>query len=137
MACFKSVSTIRITGISSAAFWRFFPSSKSLSLTDFIPPTSFLIMSPNSASKVFEYCLNTCFMPSGVVSRGRIFRFAFFLIKSIVPKSSGSNIATSSSWPFFLNATILWERAMGSGMSLSISGAIFSSARFTKGMPKM
>jgi len=62
---------------------------------------------------------------------GKIFKFAFFFIKSIVCKSSGSSIATSSRFSSLRNAIILCLRAIGSGIIFKIAGSITSSSRLT------
>lgn len=74
-------------------------------------------------------------MESVSVRRGTILSPVFFFMKSIAPKSSVSSIATSSVSPPFLNATMLWLRAMGSGMSARVSKSSFCPLRFTNGMP--
>ena len=56
-------------------------------------------------------------------------------MKSIADKSLTSSIATSRETSFFLNATMLCPRAIGSGMSDKISKGIFFAFKSTKGMP--
>ncbi len=102
-ACLKIASTILTIGISSACFCKAcFSVSPFSGFTIFTTPDSLLISSPNSAFKLSSYCLSAFFMLATFVSRGRIFRFAVFFTKSIVCKSSGSSIATSSLFPSFL-----------------------------------
>ena len=76
-------------------------------------------------------------MLSVSVSRGKIFNPTFFLTNSIAPKSSVSSIATSSVSGFFLNAIILCLRAIGSGMSESMSRLIFCPLSPMNGIPRI
>ena len=138
IACLSKVSTILTTGTSSAIFFKSsFSATPSPSFTVFIPFASFLMISPNSASRVLWYCLRTFFMLSGVVSLGKILRSEVFLMNSTVLRSSGSSMATSKSCPFFLKATMLWDLAMGSGIIFRTSSSIFSCSKSTKGIPRI
>ncbi len=93
------------------------------------------MISSNSALRLFLYCKSTAFIEASSVRHGIIRSRVFFFTKSIVGRSSTSSIATSSAPGSFLNATILFVRAIGSGISESVSKSIFSLARFTNGIP--
>ena len=69
--------------------------------------------------------------------RGRIFNPTFFFTNSIAPRSSVSSIATSRAVVVFLNATMLFFLAIGSGMRDKTSKSIFCSFKLTNGMPRM
>src|SRR3989338_6332920 len=76
MACFKRVSTILTTGISSASFLRslsfsFSPASELTTLKD---SASFLTILPNSACKLSWYWESADFIDLLFVRRGQIFR---------------------------------------------------------------
>ena len=94
-------------------------------------------MSPNSALRLRWYCKSADLTDSRSVSRGRILRPTLFSTKPIAPKSSVSSIATSSVFSLFLNATMLWLRAIGSGMSDNTSYSIFCPLRLINGIPRI
>ena len=74
-------------------------------------------------------------MLSLVVRHGMILNPLFFLMKSIVCKSSGASIATFRFLPCRSNATMLYFRAIGSGTICNISSGMVSLVRSTNGMP--
>src|SRR3989344_5101229 len=137
IACFKSASTILMTGTSSAIFLSAVSSKSpsSPSATGRREIVSFWIMSPNSALRLFWYCLKANFTDSRLVSRGNIFDPTFFLTKSMTFKSSVLSIATSSPLSLLLNAITLCLRAIGSGIMDKTEKSIDLPCKSTKGMP--
>ena len=140
MACLIKVSTIFTIGRSSAAFLR-----SSAVIASSLPPDSAtakasvspLIISPNSACRLFWYWVSACFIEAIFVSRGKIFKFDFLRINSMVSRSSGSSMATSRALPLFLKATILLVLAIGSGIIERTFGSKVSFSKPTKGIPKI